>query len=200
MPNPDGTIENRDLADKSVTTRLLDDDLTLDGVTTVSKLVVSDRATIPQIRVGADDALQLILSTGTAIAVIFLGTGDGDQVGFGTLQSYVTGSGATRTIAVQLEAPSFLDSDGPDIQLISQSFDDSTFPPRIVVSYDGGSTQTAEMRITDGIKLVVEDGELVIPAVTADPSSPADGNMWLHTVDNALYIWEGGAKRTVASW
>ncbi len=55
------------------------------------------------------------------------------------------------------------------------------------------------MRITDNIKLIVED-ELVIPALTADPSSPADGNMWLHTVDNALYIWEGGAKRTVASW
>ncbi len=200
MPDPDGVIENANLADKTVTSRLLDDDLTLDGVTTVTKLVVSDKAIIPQIRVGADDALQLILFIGSVTAQVQLNTGDTDQVGGGTLQSYVTGSGATRTIAVQLEAPSFLDSDGPDIQLISQSFDDSTFPPRIVVSYDGGSTQTAEMRITDGIKLVVEDGELVIPAVTSDPSSPADGNMWLHTVDNALYIWEGGARRTVASW
>ncbi len=199
MPDPDSVIENRDLADNVIDSRLLDNDLTLGGETTVSNLVVTDVAVIPHIRVGADDALQLILATGTAVAVIFFGTGDVDQVGFGTLQGYVTGSGATRTIAIQLEAPSFLDVDGPDIQLISQSLDDSTTPPRIVVSYDGTSTQTAEMRITDGIQLIVED-ELVIPALTTDPSSPADGNMWVHTVDNALYIWEGGSRRTVASW
>ncbi len=199
MPNPDATVENRALATDSIDSRLLDDDLTLGGQTTVAKLVATGVAVLPHIRVGADDGLQLILTTGSAIAVIFLGTGDAEQLGFGTLQAYVTGSGATRTIAVQLEAPSFLDADGPDIQLISQSLDDSTTPPRIIVSYDGGSTQTPEMKITDSIKLIVES-ELVIPALTSDPSSPADGNMWLHTVDNALYIWEGGAKRTVASW
>ncbi len=198
MPNPDGIIENRTLGTNAVDNRVLDPDLTLDGTTTMSK-VVADIAVIPHIRVGGDDALQIILAPTGAVAAIFFGTGDSDQVGFGTLQAYVTGSGATRTIAIQLEAPSFLDLDGPDIQLISQSLDDSTTPPRIIVSYDGGSTQTPEMKITDSIKLIVES-ELVIPAVTADPSSPADGNMWLHTVDNALYIWEGGARRTVASW
>ncbi len=200
MPDPDQEIQNRALATNSVDPRVLEDDLTLGGETTVTRLVVDSLAKIPHIRVGADDALQLILSTSATVAAIFLRTGDANQRGSGVLQAYVTGSGDTRTIAIQLEAPSFLDFDGPDIQLISQSFDDSTFPPRIVISYDGGSTQTAELRITDGIKLIVEDGELVIPALTADPSSPADGNMWLHTVDNALYIWEGGAKRTVASW
>ena len=199
MPDPDAVIQNRDLTDKIVDDRLLDDDLTLSGTTTTDRLTVTDLLKVPHIRIGDETALQLILAIGSAVAVIFLGTGDADQVGFGTLQAYVTGSGATRTIAVQLEAPSFLDADGPDIQLISQSFDDSTTPPRIVMSYDGGSTQTPEMQITDNIKLIVET-ELVIPAVTSDPTSPADGNMWLHTVDNALYIWEGGARRTVASW
>ena len=199
MPNPDEEIQNRALATNSVDPRVLEDDLTLGGETTVTRLVVESLAKIPHIRVGADDALQLILSTSAAVAVIFFGTGDAEQRGFGTLQAYVTGSGDTRTIAIQLEAPSFLDLDGPDIQLISQSSDDSTTPPRIVVSYDGGSTQTPEMKITDSIKLIVES-ELVIPALTSDPSSPADGNLWVHTVDNALYIWEGGSKRTVASW
>ena len=199
MPNPDAVIDSRALEDKAIDTRLLADDLTFGGDTAIDRMTAIF-AVIDQIRVGADDALQLILLTGSVTAQIRLNTGDSEQVGGGTLQAYVTGSGATRTIAVQLEAPSFLDVNGPDIQLISQSLDDSTFPPRITISYDGASTQTAEMRITDGIKLVVEDGELVIPAVTSDPSSPADGNMWLHTVDNALYIWEGGARRTVASW
>ena len=90
MPNPDGMIENRDVADKAITSRLLDDDLTLGGKVTTTTLVVETKLTV--------------------------------------------------------------------------------------------------------------ESELVIPALTSDPVSPADGNMWLHTVDNALYIWEGGAKRTVASW
>ena len=200
MPDPDEAIQNRDLADGIIDSRVLGTALTLTSETTVEKQVVTDVAIIPHIRVGADDAKQLILTTSDTVAIIFFRTADEKELGLGTLQAFITGSGDTRTLAIQLEAPSFLDLDGPDIQLISQSFDDSTFPPRIVMSYDGGSTQTVEMRITDGIKLIVEDGELVIPALTADPSSPADGNMWVHTVDNALYIWEGGSRRTVASW
>ncbi len=199
MPDPDEEIQNRLLATDAVDSRVLEDDLTLTGETTAARLIVSNFAKIPQIRVGDDDALQLVLHITASTSQIAFNTGDASQLGNGTLQAYVTGSGNTRTIAIQLEAPSFLDVDGPDIQLISQSFDDSTTPPRIVVSYDGTSTQTPEMKITDGIKLIVES-ELVIPALTSDPSSPADGNMWVHTVDNALYIWEGGAKRTVASW
>ena len=88
----------------------------------------------------------------------------------------------------------------------SESNDDSTTPPGWVLLDTTDSTQTAELILqavdlrVQGVGKATIEGELVIPAVTSDPSSPADGNMWLHTVDNAVYIWEGGSKRTVASW
>ena len=59
----------------------------------------------------------------------------------------------------------------------------------------GGTTT-----LTGGVTDLRITGELRIPVETSDPVSPTDGTMWLHTGDNALYIWEGGAKRTVASW
>ena len=198
MPDPDGVIENASLADKTVTSRLLDDNLTAETFTANSTF------TGPyETNVAGPDTRRIALKSGR----VFGFTGDGSETSPGQFTAHVNGSGDSRTLQSSIWAPSFLDDEGAIILVVrSASFDDSTSPPGWVFASQGSSSQTAEvilqavdLRVQGSGKATIE-GELVIPAVTSDPSSPADGNMWLHTVDNALYIWEGGARRTVASW
>ena len=187
MPNPDGTIESRALVDDAVDTRMLADDLTLDGETTVTKLVATDRINV--------------------VATLLVADGTG--------HFSVDSSLFPDTTVIQInrgyQTPARIevgDAVGAQRLLISAPFDLTPANRATIHIYgDDNGAFTGDIllnpgatgAVTVGGPLLVA-GELVIPAVTADPSSPADGNMWLHTVDNALYIWEGGAKRTVASW
>ena len=201
MPNPDGTIENRDLTDKIITDRLLDDDLATATFTATSRFTGAYETSVA----GADTQ-RIQLDSG----VVRQYSGDPEEVANGAIATIVSGSGDTRTLQMTIWGPSFLDDIGTLFLVArSASNDDSTSPPGFIFGYTGASTQRARVQFQNDMDLTLLSGsnltlstgsELVIPAVTSDPSSPADGNMWLHTVDNALYIWEGGAKRTVASW
>ncbi len=198
MPDPDAVITNRDLTDKIVTSRLLDDDLETTTFTATRTFTGAYETSV-----AAADTQRIQLDAG----VIRQYSGDPAEVANGAIATIVSGSGGSRTLQMMLHGPSFLDDVG-DLAFTnrSASFDDSTSPPGWVFSYGGDSTQTAEVILqavdlrVQGVGKATIEGELVIPAVTSDPSSPANGNMWLHTSDNALYIWEGGARRTVASW
>ena len=199
MPDPDAVIQNRDLTDDIVDSRLLDPDLSTETFT------ASVRFTGPYETEASGASVQRIeIESGKITGY----TGDADEVTPGRIATQINGAGDSRTLQTVIWSPSFLDDNG-DLFLVlrSASFDDSNSPPGLVLGHTGGSTQTVEFRLQNGVGLRIQgagvgtfEGELVIPAVTSDPSSPADGNMWLHTSDNALYIWEGGARRTVASW
>ena len=198
MPDPDAVITNRDLTDKIVTSRLLDDDLETTTFTVTGRFTGAYETSV-----AATGTQRIQLDSG----VIRQYSGDSAEIANGAIATIVSGSGGTRTLQMTLHGPSFLDDVG-DLAFTnrSASFDDSTSPPGWVFSYGGSSTQTAEVILqavdlrVQGVGKATIEGQLVIPAVTSDPSSPANGNMWLHTVDNALYIWEGGSRRTVASW
>ena len=187
MPNPDGTIKSRDIGDNEVTSRALDDDLTLDGETTVTKLVVTERINV---------VATLLVDDGTGQFSV-------DSSLFSDTTVIRINRGYTTPASIEVG-----DAAGTQRLLISAPFDTTPANRATIHIYgDDNGAFTGDILLNPGATGAVTVGgpllavgELVIPAVTADPSSPADGNMWLHTVDNALYIWEGGAKRTVASW
>ena len=202
MPNPDGIIETRDFAGKSIVSNLLANDLQ------TATFTATTRFTGPyETNVAAAGTARLTLQSG----LIRQYTGDADEKAPSAIQTAVSGSGDTRTVQITIHGPSFIDDDTGAVRFTSRSasFDDATFPPGWIFSYAGNSVQTPEVQLQNSVDLVLASGsdlklstgsELVIPALTSDPSAPADGNMWVHTVDNALYIWEGGARRTIASW
>ena len=187
MPNPDGVITGRDIAVGSITGEQIADDLSLVGETTVTKLVATKRINI---------VATLLIDDGTGQFSV-------DSSLFSDTTVIRINRGYTTPASIEVG-----DAAGTQRLLISAPFDTTPANRATIHIYgDDNGAFTGDIllnpgatgAVTVGGPLLVA-GELVIPAVTADPSSPADGNMWLHTVDNALYIWEGGARRTVASW
>ena len=200
MPDPDAQIQSHDIADKAITDRTLDDDLSTATFTATTNF------TGPyETRNSANNSPRLRLVNGQ----LFGYTGDFDESGVGSLHVAVSGSGATRTLQLSWHVPSFIDDvGGVSFVARSASFDDSTTPPGWVFADSGASTQTAtillqnEVGITLGIdsKLDLTEARLEIPTGTSDPSSPVDGLMFLDTTANELRCYEGGAWRTIASW
>ncbi len=195
MPDPDAVIETRAIASKAITSDLLDDDVSTGSFTATD--------TLRGVKIRTDTTGDyLLLVNGN----ILLFTGDALESLNGLFRVISSGSGDSATLQVELSAPNWNASGQSTLVVRSESNDDSASPPGWIFVYTGDSSQTAEVVLqavdlrVQGVGKATIEGELVIPAVTSDPSSPADGNMWLHTADNALYIWEGGAKRTVASW
>ncbi len=195
MPNPDGVIENRDLADDIITDRVLDTDLSTSTFTATKTFTGALETTA-----SGTDVRRLEVLEGKLRGY----TGDTLESAYGTLFITASGSGDSETLQWVFRAPSFLDDAGVSgVSFVSRSAsaDDSTTPPGWVFADSGASTQDAMIFLQNSVGMEFGDGSiLIIPAETSDPSSPADGTMWLHTGDNALYIWEGGSKRTVASW
>ncbi len=193
MPDPDQVIQNRDLADDIIDSRVLAESI----ATTNGTFTSLEGASIRTDTTGD----YLLLQNGN----ILMFTGNSLEQLQGLFRVVTSGAGNSATLQIQLRAPSWNTVGGSSFTTRSESNDDSTSPPGWVLNYNGASTQTAELVLqavdlrVQGVGKATIEGELVIPAVTSDPASPADGNMWLHTSDNALYIWEGGAKRTVAS-
>ena len=187
MPDPDDEIQNRSLATNSVDPRVLEDDISLVGETTVTRLVVTDRA-------GVVNLVRINDGTGE---VVILASEFGDTTLITINRGYVTpafiGVGdSSNQQRLEMAAPY-------DVTLANRA----SF--QLYGDDNGGFTGDIWLNpgATGEIVLAgntVTGGEFSIPAVTSDPSSPADGMVWVHTGDNALYIWEGGAKRTVASW
>ena len=165
MPNPDGTIENANLADKSVTTRLLDDDLTLDGTTTLGRLV-ADVAIITQITATTFTGPYQTATSGQHIKIIDavldrieFYTGDSFEAIPGFVRGLRLGAldNPTRSLQISLTAPSTEgDADGTNIFVRSESQDDSTSPPRVVVAYGGGSSQTPEFHLQNSFRLMID--------------------------------------------
>ena len=194
MPDPDEAIQNRDLATGAVDSRVLADSIETTDYTATGTM----QGAIIRTDTAGD---YLFMSNGN----ILMFTGNSLEERNGLFRVVTSGAGNSATLQAELHAPNWNTSGDAAIVVRSESNDDSTTPPGWVFLYTGGSTQTAQV-VLQAVDLLVQNGkatiedELVIPALTSDPSSPADGNMWLHTTDNAVYIWEGGARRTVASW
>ncbi len=158
MPDPDGVIENASLADGVITDRLLDDNVTTSSFTATSTFTGPYETTV-----AAADTQRISLNSGVLRGF----TGDGDETAPGVIEATVNGSGATRTLQTVVWAPSFIADDGgvyansggASLAIRSASFDDSTTPPGVVISYNGVSTQIPEIRATGNLRLIVESWE-----------------------------------------
>ena len=181
-------------------------------------------------------------------------TADSFEASGGTLRATTIGTdGTTRQLITSLFAPVTTgDSSGTFISLRSESEDDSSEPPAIIVGYDGGSSQTPEFTVTDGMVIRLVDGTESIPSLTidsastnglfapststlaftiagseawrisatrvdfdigtlafiripvktdtGDPSSPANGDMYVNTQDNTVRVFADSAWRDLATW
>ena len=56
--------------------------------------------------------------------------------------------------------------------------------------------------VTIVAELDVSDGSIVLPVKidTAHPSSPSEGQMYVNTYDDGIYVYAGGSWRELASW
>ncbi len=192
MPDPDGTIQNRDLADKIITDRVLDDDLT------TATFTATTRFTGPyETNNAAADTERILLQTGRIRGY----TGDSEETSSSIIKTAVNGSGDSRTLQMTFWTPSFLDDDGASFFTAhSASFDDSTTPPGWSFGDSSVSTQRAHIFVKDDIVMDLTAGRLELPTGTSDPSDPVDGLTFLDTTANEIRCYEGGAWRTIASW
>ncbi len=199
MPDPDGVIENANLADKAISSRLLDDDLTLDGITTLGRLV-ADVATITQITATTFIGPYQTASTGQHIEIvdevldrIEFYTGDSFEAIPGFVRGLTLGTDSNRSLQISLTAPSTEgDADGTNIFVRSESQDDSTSPPRVVVAYGGGSSQTPEFHLQNSFRLMIDQlGTESAPAMGIG-SNGDDG--WFSPTDGEIAHVIGGSE------
>ena len=194
MPDPDGTIQNRDLADDIITSRVLDADLTTSSFTATSTFTGPYETSV------AGAATQRItLANGKMVGY----TGDGDESAPGQWQVAVSGSGDSRTLQATIWTPSFLNDIGKmGFTARSASFDDSTSEPGWVFFDSGGaSTQRVFVKLQNSISMEFgTDSLLNIPTETSDPSDPSDGTFFVDTTANELRLYEGGSWRIISSW
>jgi len=93
-------------------------------------------------------------------------TGDSFEDGPGGLIAAVSGAGSTRTLQSALHAPVTTgDSGGVTLTATSESADDSTTPPRVIVGYTGGSSLVPELKMQNSFIVLLEDGSVTVPAV-----------------------------------
>lgn len=102
-------------------------------------------------------------------AVVFY-TGDAVETVPGEVQTTTGGSaGNTRTLHLKLESPSVFGTGASRraafISAHSESDDNSTTPAQIVLGFRN-QTQTGEVKITQGAKLMLEDGSASAPSLT----------------------------------
>ena len=110
---------------------------------------------------------QRIEITDTDNDLVALFTGDSFEANPGELRTIVSGSGSTRTLQSSLRAPDTTgDSGGMALIVRTESFDDSSFSPAIVASYNGGSSQIPQFRMETDIRLGLVDGTDARPALT----------------------------------
>jgi hypothetical protein len=118
-------------------------------------------------------------------------TADSFEASGGTIRSMVIGSGGTRQLSFSMFAPVTTgDSSGSLISIRSESQDDSTWPPSIIVQYDGGSSLIPEFIMTDGYRLMLVDGTAARPAAAFD--SDDDTGMYRVTSNQIGFAVAGG--------
>lgn len=201
MPNPDGAVSSRDLADGAVTSRVFAQDIHSDnyveGVSgwrirrdtgdaefgnvivrgriessTVTGGTIQTSASLTAARVVMGDAFPSGFRFFTGDAEEDIDLGGG---GFSTLKTSVNGSGATRTLFMSLIPPRFNGAGNQGratISFHSESQDGTTAVPAITLNATGGTFDFNEGHIRIGVS--GSAGALSIPAATADPTSPAD--------------------------
>ena len=193
MPNPDGTIQSRSLADKVITSELLDDDIQSDNFSSGSagwKIErdtgnaefndVAVRGTIEAASIEGNMTLGTggVLRTASSGERIEIAESSKDRISFYTGDNFealpalirhsVIGiDGTTRQLGVVLFAPTTTgDTNAVQIILRSESENDSSLPPQVFVGYGGGSSQIPEFKLTNDFKLMLEDGTEALPSLT----------------------------------
>ena len=155
MPDPDGSIENASLAEKIVTSRLLDDNLT------TSTFTANSTFTGPyETNVAGADTQRITFDSGGMRQF----TGNGNEIAPGKIETVASGSGDSQTLQTQITAPSFIDNQGlvgVFVVVRSASFDDSTSPSGVVVGDNGGSTQTSLFQLQNDMDLRLASGSVI---------------------------------------
>jgi hypothetical protein len=121
-------------------------------------------------------------------------TGDSFEALPGEIATVVSGSGGSRTLQVNMRAPATTgDSDGTFLVIRSESNDDSTSPPGVVIGYaaGGGSTQTPLTVIQDGRIGITDLGSATAPAIGIGTNHD-DG--WFSPADSELALGLGGTE------
>ena len=124
---------------------------------------------------------------------IKLYTGDSFENNPGKVMSVVTGSGSTRTLDTQIVGPSTTGDIGSMFMALqSESNNDSSTPPKLVVGYTGGSGQTPEVDLIDWV-LIKAAGE------NQGATSRDDGAL---LVDTKSLVLDSGSGSIIAaqSW
>ncbi len=100
-------------------------------------------------------------------------TGDSFEANGAVIRASTLGvDGSTRQLTIAMFAPTTTgDTNATQISLRSESEDDSTTPPQIFASYGGGSSQVPEYKLTNNMKLMLEDGTAALPSQTYNSDS-----------------------------
>lgn len=95
-------------------------------------------------------------------------SGDNFEAVSAVVRSAIPGTdGTTRQLGISLFAPATTgDTAAVAMQLLSESEDDSSLPPQILIQYGGGSSQTPEFKLGNGFKLMLDDGSESAPSLT----------------------------------
>lgn len=139
---------------------------------------------------------RVVLSDAAASRVA-LHTGDTGEQRPGIIFGSVSGSGATRQLAMTINAPRF-DSTGaqPLIQLKSESDNGTVLPSMRFLTSFGNSRVTFE----DHIDI---DGMFTFPTYGSAPSTmagaPVEGSAYVDTVANTFNIWTGSSWHQIGS-
>lgn len=123
-------------------------------------------------------------------------TGDNFEEVSGIVRSDVRGTdGTTRQLGTLIFAPFTTGDTGSTvISILSESENDSSIPPQILIQYGGGSSQTPEFKLGSSFKLMIEDGTAALPSLTFN--SDVNTGMFLASPD--LIGWStGGAERII---
>lgn len=154
MPEPDGTLTNRDFADNIVDSRIVDKDVTFEIRVTAPRLQTASTGRRTQIDGG----------------IIRLFSGDSAEAQGGFLFALPVGTtAATKYLRTSLEAPTTTGGSiggGTRIHIESESGDDSSHPPTIEFVYDGGSTQKPLAKLS-GYDLTMTAGDLTMSSGVA---------------------------------
>ncbi len=105
-------------------------------------------------------------------------TGDNFEAEHAAIRHRIAGTdGTTRQLGISLFAPTTTgDTFATQFHLLSESEDDSSLPPQVLVQYGGGSSQIPELKLTNSFKLMLEDGTVSLPSLTFN--SDADTGLY----------------------
>jgi hypothetical protein len=145
--------------------------------------------------------------------ILFFFSGDVDEYNPGSITESTSGSGTTRTLQFNLYTPVIdVDDRLAVIGVRSASPDGTSSAPGVVIAepsgFGAGSGMAPEVRIQNSIPLITDgevdasSGAMVLPVktTTGDPSSPAEGQVYVNTFDNKVRVYADSAWRDLVTW